>query len=556
MKLRDYQTKAVEAVFDAWKTHRRVLVSMATGLGKTVVFAEVVRRLLAQAAGKPGGRAMVLAHREELIRQGCEKLHALTGADVQIEMGDCRTAPLFGHEPDVVVSTVQTQVSGGEGHERMRKFDPNDFGCVVVDECHHATSATYRRCLGWYGANPAVRVLGVTATPDRGDEVGLRNAFDAVAFEYTIRDAIDDGWLTPVRQRYVRVESLDVSKVSVTAGDFNRVELAEVLEEEANLHGIAAPLAEIAGTRGTLVFAASVRQAERLAEIIARTGKSARWICGRTDRDTRRRTVEAFRAGEVQFLVNVGCLTEGFDAENAAVIAIARPTRSRALYAQMVGRGTRPAADVADALGGLETAEARRAAIARSRKPHCLVVDFVGASATCKLVSAVDILAGKDLPPDVASRARRLVERDGEADPGEAVDRARAEIEREKAAAAKRRAFIRLTAKYTATEIDPFDLADVPDVAGAADLTHSALDTRRLSPRQRFLLRERLKVDPDAHSYEACKTLLDESFRRRDAGLASIPQMRLLRKYGVCVPMTQAEATATITRLLGERRGA
>ena len=166
MKLRNYQQAAVEAVFESWKSNRSVLVSMATGLGKTVVLSAIIQRLLRES---PGRRAMVLAHRSELIEQGQATIHRLTGADVQMEMADCRVVPMFGREPGVVDSTLQTQTAGEDGHERMRRFDPAGFGCVIVDEGHHAVSQSCRDCLGWYRQNPDLRVLGLTATPDRGD---------------------------------------------------------------------------------------------------------------------------------------------------------------------------------------------------------------------------------------------------------------------------------------------------------------------------------------------------------------------------------------------------
>ena len=504
MKLRNYQQAAVEAVFESWKSNRSVLVSMATGLGKTVVLSAIIQRLLRES---PGRRAMVLAHRSELIEQGQATIHRLTGADVQMEMADCRVVPMFGREPEVVVSTIQTQTAGEDGHERMRRFDPAGFGCVIVDECHHAVSQSYRDCLGWYRQNPDLRVLGLTATPDRGDAVALGHVFDAAV-----------GHL--------------------------------------HLHGIAAPLLEIAGSRPTVVFAASVKQAERLAEILNRGGAGrAEWVCGKTDRDKRRQIVEDYRAGRIQFLVNVACFTEGFDAANTAVVAIAQPTKARARYAQEVGRGLRPSPETADRLGELATPEERKALIAASAKPSCLVVDFVGNAGRHKLVSCGDILGGKDLPEGAAERTRRIVEdAGGEMDASEAVRRAAAEIEREKAAAAKRRAFIQATAKYVSTSVDPFDLADIPVVDGAQAMARSPLDVRRLSAKQRDILRNRLKVDPDAHTYEECRALLDDSFRRYSLGLASLMQMKYLRKHGIPVPMDRAEAKRTLDRLF--RRGA
>ena len=142
MRLRDYQEAAANGVFEAWKDNTSALAVLPTGLGKTVLFAEIIRRM-----HERGARAMVLAHREELITQAADKIKRVTGLEAQIEMGEYHVQTWWGQMPDVVVSTVQTQCAGGDGAGRMSKFDPQDFGLVVIDEAHHATSSTYRRCL-------------------------------------------------------------------------------------------------------------------------------------------------------------------------------------------------------------------------------------------------------------------------------------------------------------------------------------------------------------------------------------------------------------------------
>ncbi|MBQ0031344.1 MAG: DEAD/DEAH box helicase, partial [bacterium] len=411
MKLRDYQETAIQKILESWQKFRSCLIVLPTGCGKTVVFGELIHRLLTnkvnvegeQWIGQDSVRAMVLAHREELISQAADKVGRISGADVQVEMGEMKVSPMFGQMPHVVVSTVQTQCAPlggkvkveGEGEQRMSKFCPDDFGVLVIDEAHHATAKTYRSCIEHYLSNPKCRLLGVTATPDRADESALGSVFDTVAFEYTVTEAIHDGWLVPVKQRLVKVGSLDFSKVSSCAGDFNQGELAQVLEEEQNLHAIAAPTMEICGNRRAIIFAASVKQAERLAEILNRgkseelRGKSedgstqdrAAWVCGMTPKDERRTILEDFKAGRVQYLVNVGVLTEGYDDAGVEVVVMARPTKSRALYAQMAGRATRPSAKIASLLGEgpsdecrMKSDEWRRKLIAESDKPVCTIL--------------------------------------------------------------------------------------------------------------------------------------------------------------------------------------
>lgn len=330
MKLRPYQLEAVRRVEAEWREHASTMIVMPTGVGKTITFAEIIRRAFPR-------RALVLAHREELIIQARDKIAAMTGWRVDIEMGDSRAEMncMFGG-PRVVVSTIQTQASGGDGGGRMTRFDPRIFGVVIVDEGHHAPSASYRRVLDWYTQHGNVRVLGVTATPDRADEEALGQVFESVAFDYEIQDAIRDGWLVPVTQQMVHVEGLDFSHCRTTAGDLNGADLAKVMEYESNLHRVVAPSIEIAGTRRTIVFCASVDHAERMAELFNRhrTGMAA-WVCGKTPKDDRKRINADFLSGRVQVVCNCGIYTEGADFPDTSVCIMARPTKSRSLYAQM-----------------------------------------------------------------------------------------------------------------------------------------------------------------------------------------------------------------------------
>ena len=610
MKLRDYQKKAVEKVLECWKDFKSCLIVLPTGCGKTVVFAEIIRRCLAEQVGKdsepkseveveerngtdpsvrnevdiydiddddeeeeesPKKRAMILAHREELITQARDKVNSITGADVQIEMGAFEVKPLFGEMPQVVVSTVQTQCTG-----RMKKFNPNDYGVLVIDEAHHATAKSYRKCIDHYFQNPDCRLLGVTATPDRADESALGQVFETVAFEYSVTDAIHDGWLVPVKQRLVKVNSLDFSNVTTCAGDFNQGELAQVLEEEHNLHAIAVPTMEICGDRRAIIFAASVRQAERICEIInrgnedwiAKNGaKRAEWVCGKTDKAERRNVLDDFKNGKIQFVVNVGVLTEGFDDAGVSVVVMARPTKSRALYAQMAGRATRPAAEIASKLGEVgdevkvegegeqvtDAASLRREMISASSKPSCLIIDFVGNSGRHKLVSTADILGGEvddEDEEEARKRAKKRCEESGEeTDMIAEVDKARTEIKAAKEAEAKRRSFIQATARFVEVSVDPFNIFDLPPIEKSSACSLG----QHLSWKQKELLREKLKVNPDNMSVVAGRQLLDEYFRRVNAHLATFGQVKALRRFGIPVPMTFDEANRTLTKLFKDR---
>lgn len=545
MKLRDYQEEAAEGVFREWQEHTSALVVLPTGLGKTVLFADVIRRMHEQ-----GARAMVLAHREELITQAADKIRRVTGLDAQIEMGEYHVTPMFGVMPPVVVSTVQTHCAGGDGAGRMSKFDPADFGLVVIDEAHHATSGTYRRCLDWYGQNPDCKVLGVTATPDRADEAALGQVFESVAYEYGVLDAINNGWLVPIEQQMVTVGSLDFSNIRTTAGDLNQGDLAEVMESERNLQGVAVPTVEICGERRAIVFAATVEQAERLCEIINRyRPNKAAWVCGKTDKDDRRRMLADFKAGRLQYIVNVGVLTEGFDDAGVEVVVMARPTKSRALYAQMAGRGTRPAEEVAGMLGDVPTAAERCAMIRGSSKPSCLIVDFAGNAGRHKLCCSADILGGNVGDDVVAEVARRVRENGKPMDMAEELAKVKAEVEARKKREAATRAGLQARAQFLTTKIDPFDQWDLtPAQERGWDRN------RHFSAKQSQVLLERIGVDPEKIPYGQGKQLLDEYFRRLQGGYASLKQAALLKRQGFTMPLRHDQAGRMIGRMR-ERQG-
>ena len=539
MTMRPYQNAAVEGAFKAWEENASTLIVLPTGLGKTVVFSEIVRRM------QPV-RSIVIAHREELIFQAAEKIERVTGVAGGIEMGENHATGFFGEPPPYVVSTVQTQCSGGDGGGRMTKFLPEDFGLVVIDEAHHATSATYKRVIKYYRQNPNCKILGVTATPDRADEEALGQVFDSVAYEYQILQAIRSGWLVPIQQQMVTVGSMDFSGIKTTAGDLNQGELAEVMEEERNLQAVAQPSVEICGDKRAIVFAATVKQAERISEIINRyKPDTASWICGKTDKDDRRRILKDFKDGRLQFVVNVGVLTEGFDDSGVEVIVMARPTKSRALYAQMAGRGTRPHDTVAGLLGGCTTDAERCAMIANSVKPSCLIVDFCGNAGRHKLVSSADILGG-NISDDVAEAVAAKIRENGgkPVDVSEAIQQEMDLREQRRKEDAARRAELRIKANFLISNIDPFNEWDLTPVVERGWDCH-----RHFTPKQEMVLMQRIGVDPKKIPYGQGKQLLDEYFRRMQAGYASLKQTRCLRKWGIRAPMRFDE-----TRRLMDRR--
>jgi len=522
MSLRDFQSKAVESVFTEWEDKSSTLVVCPTGTGKTRIFSELIMRMQPK-------RAMVLAHREELITQAVRRLWDDYGIAADVEMADRQADEGYYNRAPVVVSTIQTQIAGNGGYGRMKLFKPEDFGLVVCDEAHHYTSPSFRRVLDYYKQNPELKVVGVTATPDRADEEALGQVFESVAYDYEILDAIRDGWLVPVDQKMVNIEGLDFSAIRTTAGDLNGADLAAVMEAEKNLHGIASAAIEIIGTgKRTLVFTVTVKQAEMLSEIFNRhrPGMSD-WVCGKTPKDQRHKIFKNFSNGSTQVLVNVGVATEGYDNPAVEVIVQARPTKSRCLYAQIIGRSLRPLAGIVD---GLETPDERKAAIASSVKPSAMVLDFVGNAGRHKLMTTADILGGK-VSDEAIERAIAKAKKNGKTvRMDEALDEAerdiRAEIEERQRREAARKAHLVAKAQFSTRTINPFDVFQLTPAKARG------WDSGKVVSEKMANVVRKMGVDPYSLPYAQAKQLCVEQIRRWENKLCTVKQANCLGKHG------------------------
>lgn len=435
--LRPYQLDAANGVFSEWERVTSTLVEMATGLGKTLVFSEVGRRGLTM----DDGCTLVLAHREELIKQAADKITEHTGCGCELEKAEFRASRSPGTR--FVVASVQTLMSGptcdrckgegsipdddgrdcstcfGEGRLlRLHRFNPMMFRRVVVDEGHHGTARTYVTITKWFRRNPLCRLLYVTATPHRGDKVGLKNVCDSVAYRMGILEGIEEGYLVNVQQRYVMVKGLDLTECKtkkggdLADGDLENLMRGAGKDEQAKLdegpihEQVSVTIAEAAGKQ-VLFFASGKQHARDICNAFNSYGVKACCVLDDTPGPFRSKYFREFKSREIQVLVNCGVATEGFDADCVEVIANARPTKSISLYTQIIGRGTRPLDKIARLISRLLSAGERREAIATSEKPSCLVLDFVGISGKHKLVSTADVLAGEALPEDVASAVKR-----------------------------------------------------------------------------------------------------------------------------------------------------
>jgi superfamily II DNA or RNA helicase len=386
VKLHGYQKDAVKAAQGSLRRGKNPLVIMPTGTGKTVVFSELIRRTLGKRRGK---RAIVLAHRSELLNQARDRLRSF-GLTAEIEQAGQRASDTC----QVVVASVQTVA------HKKRRLDREAFDLVVVDEAHHVPASTYQRILKHYRCP----VAGFTATADRLDEKSLGGVFNEVAYAMDMLTAIESGIIVPIIQRTVTVESIDVSRVKTIHGDLSSAELGKVLSKVKVLQGVAVPLLEHMGDRKTLAFAATVQHAHALANVLNRMRPGiARAVDGGDAPEYRARTLADFEAGKFQVLVNCQLFTEGFDMPSVSCVAMARPTQSRLLYAQAIGRATRLCSNKCDAL----------------------ILDFVGNSGKHSLVSSIDLLSRTEESPGVKSAAKKLIKDNPDINVHEALELAR-----------------------------------------------------------------------------------------------------------------------------------
>jgi superfamily II DNA or RNA helicase len=395
--LRDYQGWAINGndrfpgALPSLERNKSTVLVLATGMGKTVIVSKV-------ANGWTRGNVLCLAHRIELVDQMADTLAGDLGYRPSVEQGtrglDPDTLFAAGH---VVVGSIQSMIT----ENRIRKFRRHPFGLIIIDECHRATSPSYVKLLDRYRElDPELRLMGVTATPNRTDGTALGLVFESVAFEMGIVEGIDNGWLCDIHQKFAVVEDLDLSKLPTTRNEFGEVdfkqhELEELLTQEGPLHAMSRPVLDTTSNgEQAIVFTASVPHAHLWAAVLNhyRPGCAAAidGTMAKGDGQPRTETVKRFKAGDLQFLLNYNIATEGFDAPRTKMVIMGRPTKSLLVYQQMLGRCTRPLPGCVD---GIPTAEGRKDAIAASGKPWATVLDFVGNSKH-QVVTATDVLGG------------------------------------------------------------------------------------------------------------------------------------------------------------------
>ena len=428
LELRQYQSEAIAAARERLRTERATLVVLPTGAGKSLVSAEMARLAIAR-----GGRVLVLAHRTELLDQITAKLVA---AAPEITVGR-EQAESRGGTAAVVCASVQTLSRAA----RLERWPRDAFSLIIIDEAHHAAAQSYQRVLGHF-AN--AKVVGKTATPDRSDGIGLRGTFESVCYSRSMLDMVRDGYLVPIRGITVRVDGFDVAGVKVVRGDLPDKGLVEALDQPGVLDAIARSIVEHSGDRSTLVFVPGVAIAHALAALIdaAEASGGAVAIDGTTPADERAIRFAQMHSGRKRFLVNVGIATEGVDIPRCSCVAMVRPTMSRSLFVQCVGRGTR----------------------LFEGKTDCLVLNFAPKNCRHKLVVPVEAMLGHDVDELTLQAIRELAAMDPDAKAVDLVERGIELAEQRKVRVHSIRARLEAWDPYGLLEItEPVEGRTVPD---------------------------------------------------------------------------------------------
>ena len=476
-------------MFSEWANGRpKTLLVCPTGTGKTVIFSEIVRRIVA--AGK---RVLVLAHREELLNQAAEKIETLTGCMTALEKG---TQTSLHSMAPITIASVQTL----SRERRLQAFDHDHFDAVIIDEAHHALSPTYRRIINHFQS----KYLGVTATPDRGDKKKLGEIFDSLAFEYSTITAINQGYLVPIIAKQIPLK-IDISQVGRSGGDYAAGDSGHAIEPY--LSEIAREVKPLSSDRKIVMFLPLIDTSRKMVKALQDIGIAAAEVNGESA--DRAEIIRDFERGKYSVLCNAMLLTEGWDCPAVDCIVVLRPTKIRSLYVQMVGRGTRPA----------------------EGKKDLLLLDFLWQSGRMELCRPADIVADKE--EKLARITQKLTDADGEQlDLLELADEVDRDIVKEREQAMKDLLEKNSTKKSKTVNVMQFEFA----IGGGMLLDYEpdfAWEREPVTEKQAQTLRK-LGVDPDGISCKgAASVVLNRLFKRMAAGLATPLQIRTLERYGM-----------------------
>ncbi len=488
MELRPYQREAKEAIFENWDNGtRRTLLVLPTGCGKTIVFAKITEECV-----RNGDRVLILAHRGELLEQAADKIAKATGLGCATEKAE---ETCLGSWFRIVVGSVQTMMR----EKRLGQFPEDYFDTIIIDEAHHCISDSYQRVLRHF---PEAKVLGVTATPDRGDMRNLGSVFESMAYEYTLPKAIKEGYLSPIKAVTIPLK-VDLTGVGMQSGDFKAGDLGTALDPY--LHTIAEEMKGYCQERKTVVFLPLVKTSQKFRDVLNENGFRAAEVNG--DSQDRAEVLKDFESDRYNVLCNSMLLTEGWDCPSVDCIVVLRPTKVRSLYCQMVGRGTRLSPG----------------------KDHLLLLDFLWHTERHELCHPAHLICESE---EVAQKMTENLEEAGCPVDIEEADKSASEdvIAQREEALAKKLAEMKRRKKAL---VDPlqFEMSiQAEDLAGYVPAF--GWEMAPPSDKQKSTL-EKLGILPDEidNAGKASK-ILERLDKRKREGLTTPKQIRCLEKYG------------------------
>ncbi len=513
LALRPYQQEAKDAIFHEWENgNRKTLLVLPTGCGKTIVFAKVTEDCV-----RNGSRVLILAHRGELLEQAADKIASATGLECATEKAE---KTCLGSWFRITVGSVQSMMR----EKRLNQFGHEYFNTIIIDEAHHCISDSYQKVLQHF---PDANILGVTATPDRGDMKNLGQFFESLAYEYTLPDAIREGYLSPIKALTIPLK-LDLTGVGIQTGDFKAGDLGTALDPY--LEQIAVEMVNHCMDRKTVVFLPLIKTSQKFKDILNNHGFRAAEVNG--DSKDRAEILKAFDEGKYNILCNSMLLTEGWDCPSVDCIVVLRPTKIRSLYSQMVGRGTRLC----------------------EGKDHLLLLDFLWHTERHELCHPASLICESE---EVARQMTKNLEDDPSGLPidiEEAEKEAASDVvaQREEALAKQLAEMKRRKRKL----VDPlqFEMSiQAEDLSGY--VPSFGWEMGPPTDKQKSTL-EKLGIMPD--EIESCgkaAKILDRLSKRRTAGLTTPKQIRFLEGKGFKHVGTWQFETARklIDRIAGNR---
>ena len=488
MDLRPYQEAARAAIHGEWdQGHKRTLLVLPTGTGKTIVFAAV-----AEDQVRRGERVLVLAHRGELLEQAAQKIGTVSGLGCAVEKAEQSSA---GSWYRITVGSVQTLMR----EKRLDRFKPDHYGTIIVDEAHHILSDSYQRVLNHF---PDANVLGVTATPDRGDMRNLGQYFDSLAYEYRITQAIKDGYLCKIKAQTIPLK-LDMSGVGTQAGDYKAADVGHALDPY--LDKIADEMRTYCTGRKTVVFLPLIETSRRFCALLQARGIRAAEVNGNSE--DRAEILADFAAGHYDVLCNSMLLTEGWDCPSVDCIVMLRPTKIRSLYCQCIGRGTRLSPG----------------------KDHLLVLDFLWHTTRHELCRPACLICES---PEVAEKMTENLEQAEEAMDLEAAEA----IAQTDVIAQREEALAKMLEEQRHRKRALVDLLQFEYSIQAEDLSSyvPAFPADMAPPTKKQLeLLERRGIFPDEITcFGKAQMIINRLMKRQEDGLTTPKQIRLLERYG------------------------